>query len=142
MKVSSFIFCAFTATWIIVLGWAIWPISPPLSFIEDDAIWPKVVKVGEQITIARTFTVVRSDPVTIIRALIKGDCSKTCETVDLPSSLVHLDEGHRRTQTRDFILPMTVDPGEWRVASIIQWTDRIGRSHRLALKELPFTVVP
>ena len=142
MKVSSVIFSAFTALWIVVLGWAVWPVAPPLEFSEADAIWPKVVKVGGQISITRSFSVTRSDAVTIVRALIKGDCAKSCETVDLPSSVVHLAEGHHRTQTRDFILPLTVDPGLWRVVFVVQGTDRVGRSHRLALKELPFTVVP
>ena len=142
MKRSSVIFMALTAIWMVVLSWAIWPISAPLVFAEGDAIWPKIVKVGGQISVTRTCSVVRSDQVTIIRALIKGDCSKTCETVDLPSSTVHLPKGHHRTQTRDFMLPPTVDPGEWRVVFVIQWTDRVGRTHRMPLTELKFTVVP
>lgn len=141
MKVPDIFYAAMTLTWVSVIAWALWPLDCPLQYEGGDAVAPKVVSQGGTISVTRKFFVSRESPVTLVRTLIKGDCEKSCETVDLPSSAVALAAGERRTQARDFTLPDTVDAGEWRVVFYVKWKDRIGREHSMKAPELTFTVV-
>ena len=138
----KYIYIIATILWTGALVWVMWPLGPPIDFMDNNSVSPATVKAGGEISVTREFIVNRVAPVVVLRTLVRGDCAVTCETVDLASSVVTLAEGERRVQTRSFTLPSSVDAGEWNVVFNVQWQDRIGRAHRLPLKELPFTVVP
>ena len=131
-----------TATWVGILGWAVWPIGAPIEYLEGDSLVPQRVQVGGTITITRHFRVLREEPATISRTLVRGNCVVTCEVVDLPSSTITLPVQETRTQTRDMVLPDAVEAGTWRAVFAVHWKDRIGRLHIKPLHELTFDVIP
>jgi len=132
---------AITALWVSVLTWAVWPTDPPIEYLSGDSVIPQVVNVGGTITVTRRYRVLREEAVTVIRTLVRGDCSISCEVVDLPSSTVTMPVQEFRVQSRDMTLPKTVEPGSWRVVFFQQWRDRIGRVHSSPIPVLRFTVV-
>ena len=141
MKVSDIFFAVMTVTWVSVIGWAIWPIEPPIVYLPGDKVTPAIVKPGGVITIHRNIQVHREQQVTVIRTMVQGDCSQHCETVDLPSSSATLQVTPLRAQTREVILPKAIDAGEWRIVYAYEWKDRIGRVHSEPIPVLTFTVV-
>jgi hypothetical protein len=142
MKNAQSIFlCVMTGIWMAVVAWAIWPIDPPLQYLPGDSVTPDPVKEGGVITVHRKIHVTRKEPVVVVRNLIKGNCSPECEIVDLPSSSITVIPDAPRIQTRDFVLPSTVEAGTWRLAFRYNWTDRIGRVHSEPIPEIIFTVI-
>ena len=130
------------AAWVVMLFWAFYPLPAPIVwYAEGESVEPTVVSKGGEITVTRDYEVASDRPVFILRTLIKGDCKKRCEIVDLPSSVISLSPGERRKQTRDFILPDAVEKGIWQVVFVAQWTDALGRVSTQRLNVLSFTVL-
>ena len=136
----KYIFYLVTATWVVIIGWGLYPIGPPITWL-DGSVTPEV-KMNGEFTVTREFIVNRSEQVTIIRTLVNGDCKKICEIVDLPTSIILLPPGEHLTRGRDFVLPKAVNEGTWKVVFVAQWRDRIGRTKTVPLKELSFNVIP
>lgn len=130
-----------TAIWIAVLTWIVWPTDAPIEYVSGGSVVPQVVNVGGTITVTRHFKVNREEQVTIVRTLVRGNCSVQCEVVDLASSTFTLPVQEMRTQSRDMALPKTVEAGDWHVVFLQQWRDRVGRVHSSPIPVLRFTVV-
>ena len=142
MKLSGIFYGVLTAIWMTVLGWAIWPLDSPYVNLPGATVSPKIVKALGIITISRDFKITRDEPIFVQRTLVRGDCKQSCEIVDLPSGNLMLPVGIYKGMTRDQILPITVEPGNWVARFSIQWRDRLGRSRTEPMEELSFTVVP
>jgi len=141
LTISNVFFSLMTATWLGVTVWAFWPLGSPINYLPGDKVTPEIVQVGGTITVHRNIQVVREEQITIVRTLASGDCSKSCETVELPSSTFIPAVTPLRAQKRDVQLPPTVKPGEWRVVYHLEWKDRAGRIHREIIPVIKFTVV-
>ena len=126
--------------WISALLWALFPMGSPIVSMQGDSIEPPIVQVGGTIFIRRNMRVTRKEPVTVIRAVVQGDCSVNCEIIDLSSGNLLLAEGDYIGIKREHILPLSIGPGLWKAKFYINWQDRLGRSHSEPLQELSFTV--
>lgn len=135
-------FYASTLFWVCFVAWSFLPEEAPIVSAPGDSIQPLIVKVGGVITISRNLHVKREAPVFVQRTLVRGDCAKSCEIVDLPSGNITLPAATYGNLLRDHKLPTVVEPGDWTAVFTIQWTDRLGRTHYEPLMPLAFKVTP
>lgn len=126
---------------LVIIGWFTWPLEAPIKWMDGDKVAPLELKPGQMLYVTRQFEAIRAEPVVMLRTLIRGDCRKNCDIVDLPSSTINLQIGEHRNQTREFVLPAGMDAGEWRVVFTAQWKDRLGQVQTVKLKELTFKVI-
>lgn len=114
---------------------------PPIELLGGDSVTPKVVRVRDVITVTRNFRATRNTSVYVTRTLVRGDCRKSCEIVDLPSGELALEEGDYRNARREHYIPGLLQDGTWRLVFSIKWEDWLGRAHVLKLPELEIEVV-
>ena len=114
--------------------------TPPIEFTGNDLIEPKVVIPGSDFRVAREFNVKRSAHVMITRYLVKGDCSKNCEVVDISQGYSYLTKGHY-FRWREHRIPEHTDPGEWTLNVTMKWQDLLGFTHTQNLRPLQIKVL-
>jgi hypothetical protein len=103
-------------------------LQPPIVSIPGDYVEPQKVKAGDTIKIHRYFEVRRLEPVTVIRTMVKGDCSARCVKVNLESGPVILTRtGIYSDGARDHIIPNHIEAGKWTLVFSIRWQGRSGR---------------
>jgi len=141
MKVVDIAFGASAGILVGVAAWVLYPLGPPVTYLDKDVIEPKIVKAGESIRVTRSFVIHRAAPVILFRRVIKGDCNIKCDVLDWPTSTLPNNVLGEKIQTREFVLPKTMDTGEWRIAFTAQWENQVGVTQHIVLKELHFTVV-
>lgn len=142
MKTFSHVFfTVMTLIWVSVLIWVFFPLGAPITSLPGDLVYPETVTVGGKIHVVRNLRVIREEPVVVNRAVMRGDCRKTCEIIDLPGGNLTLKVGDYPNVLRDHILPNTVQPGDWRLVFTIQWADRVGALHVEPLTVLAIKVV-
>lgn len=73
--------------------------------------------------------------------MVKGDCKKSCDIVDLHGGALTLAPGNHMNLRRAHIIPPTVTEGKWRLAFSVHWDDMIGRDRHIKLKEIEIEVV-
>lgn len=132
--------------WLAIALWAgttVFLLYAPVPFedLGGDSISPQKVKAGETVAIIRNLRVIRDTPMRVTRSMIKGDCRRSCEIIDLPSSVLTLQPGEYLNLRRDHIIPLLASPGMWRMAFAIHWEDNLGRGHHESLKDLSFEVL-
>lgn len=113
----------------------------PFEDLGGDAVSPAMVKPGGSVTITRNIRVLSGEPLRVTRTMLKGDCKKSCEIVDLHGSALTLNPGTYTNLRRDHVIPITVTEGKWRLAFSVHWEDLIGRDRHIKLKELEIEVV-
>lgn len=118
-----------------------YPQHSPMEIIGGDKVYPQTVHPGETISIFRSFNVTRLEPMGVTRRMIKGDCKKTCEIVDLVHGSFLPDKiGPTIDVKRDHTIPMNITPGHWRVMFAVTWHDWLGRTKTMELPELSVEV--
>lgn len=131
---------AMTAIWVSVLIWVFFPLGAPIINLPGDFIDTQTVTVGGKVNVVRNLQVKRQEAVMVHRSMIRGDCSKSCEIINLASSSLMLKVGDYHSVTFTHQLPSIVEPGDWRLVSTTEWIDRIGGSHIESLAELAIKV--
>lgn len=114
---------------------------PPVKRWNDDMVTPREVHAGDTITIYRSFTVTRATTLKVSRVMVKGDCRKACDLRDMPSSIMEIEPGDYVRARRDHIVPLTTQPGVWKLKFYIHWHNRLGQTKTMPLPELEIEVV-
>lgn len=114
---------------------------PPVQSLGGDAIEPATVKAGGVFTVTRSLRVHNDTALRVTRAMVKGDCAKNCEIIDLPGGALTLAEGSYVNLRREHFIPTTASAGMWRMVFTIHWQDALWRNRYLTLMELPIEVV-
>lgn len=117
------------------------PPSPYQSY-GVDYVEPTKIHAGDVIGIYRTFKIIRPETVNITRAMVRGDCTKTCEILDLPSGSLTLEPGDYKDVRRDHIIPANITPGIWTLRFTVQWDSRLGIQQSMKLPLLQIEVAP
>ena len=117
-----------------------WPPDSPIESMDGDYITPSRVKAGESVVIGRNFRATRDALWTITRVLVRGDCSKSCDRIDLPSSSTTVSEGTYLDNRRPHVIPLYTPPGEWRFEVTIQWDTPFWGIQKLSMPSLTITV--
>ena len=129
------------ASSLLVAFFFIFPPPPPISTTgNDDSVTPTVVKAGETISVTRSLRSISEAPVGVVRTMVKGDCAKSCEVIDLFHGSFSLKVGEHMRVKRDHVIPLRAEPGEWRLVFWITWQDRLGRTLKTKLPELTIEV--
>ena len=115
--------------------------SPPIEYFGTDSVTPQRVKAGEIISVTRSFRIKRSEDFTVTRALVRGDCTRSCEIVDMSTSQLTLEPNEYRNVERRHTIPRRVDPGVWELRFTFHWHDFLGRDRTLPLPPLFIEVV-
>ena len=113
----------------------------PFVHLGGDYAKPLKLKAGERISVYRNFHVTKTIPVVIARRMTKGDCSKTCTFIDLPSSEFTVGEGVYMEVKRDHIIPRYAEPGVWKLEFFTNWENIIGKHFTAPWPVLEFEVV-
>lgn len=117
---------------------------PPSPYVSTggDSLNPEKVKVLGAVAISRNFLITRREPMFVVRTMVKGDCSVTCEIIDLPGGNLTLEPGAYHNVIRDHSIPSFAQPGHWVLKFSIQWQDRFGRTLSAEMPPLAMEVVP
>lgn len=129
------------AVWVVLIGVFLYPMPAPIDFIGGDSVGPVKVKPGGSITVSRNMSVTNAVPMQVTRTMVKGDCKKNCEILDLVHGRLLLDEGEYRNLEREHVIPLLASPGIWRLKFSVAWSDAFGRQHSKDLPELQIEVV-
>lgn len=132
---------AAVAPWVATAVLWLYVQSPPVENWHDDIVSPTTVRVGDEIVVSRSFDAMRTDVINVTREMIRGDCKKTCDRIELPGGSLQIEPGEYRGVKKTYIVPAAASPGEWRLAFTIHWEDRFGRSLKQKLPELNIRVV-
>jgi hypothetical protein len=140
-RAANFALAAASVLWL-ATG-AAWFYSPPPPVVGwvNSSVEPIKAKAGDTIEVSRTFTATRDESMLVTRTMVKGDCKKACEIIDLPSSTLNLTRGDYTGIKREFIIPITASPGVWTLRFSIHWQNWVGRTLTQALPELTVEVV-
>lgn len=125
---------------ILLLVLALFPIGPPIVDTGDSSVSPKKVRRFDTVTVSRNLRSYRADDVTVVRTMVRGDCNKNCEIIDLPGGRLNLQPGDYKNVSRDHIIPSTAQNGQWRLVFSLLWRDLIGRTKVEVLPELQIEV--
>lgn len=113
----------------------------PVVDLGNPSVSPTVVKPGERIEVTRNIRILKPDSLRVVRTMVKGDCKKACDIVDLHGGALTLATGDHMNLRRYHVIPVTVSEGKWRLAFSVHWDDLIGRDRHIKLKELEIEVV-
>jgi hypothetical protein len=126
---------------LIFIGWTIFYLpSPPVENRGGDSVTPETVKAGGTVTVLRSYRVHREADLTVSRVMVRGDCAKECEVLDLTNSNLVLEPGDYVNVRRDHVIPLRASPGEWTLRFTWHWMDALGRPRTLALVPLRIVV--
>ena len=111
---------------------------PPLTW-SGSAVYPSIVRAGDEISVFRNFTVHREVVVEVHRRLISGDCSSKvgCTQYDLPTSTV-MFEPTNYNAVRRHLIPHNVAPGKYLLQFEVHWQNVIG--YRYAVRHPPLYI--
>jgi len=112
----------------------------PIIDLDGDSVVPQQVLAGGAISVYRSFRFTRDESVTVTRLMVRGDCAKSCEFLDLAQSAHLLKAGDYWNVRREHVIPLQASPGKWSLQFTWQWRDAIGRHHKLALAPLEIEV--
>lgn len=135
--------------WLLLLGVLVWtatlalllPSPPPINTMGGDSVEPSVVRAGESVIVVRNFRVLRDSPIRVTRAMVKGDCKKACEIVDLTTSHLILAPGDYHNVKREHHIPATVTPGKWVLVFTMHWDNVFGEDQKVNLPLLELEVI-
>lgn len=125
------------------IGWFyMQPADPPYVAVGQDSVIPVKVRAGDSVEIFRTFRIMRKQSIYIVRTMAHGDCTQTCEVMDLPSGYINLKPGEYVAIGRRQTVPLNTAPGFWVISFTAQWEDKLGRTFSVKLPELTIEVLP
>lgn len=127
--------------WLAVLALLFMPEAPPIESLGGDTVEPATVRPGDRVSVTRSFRIVRSVPMSVNRTMVRGDCKRSCDIVDLANGSLTLEAGDHLNVVRPHVIPAFVSPGQWELRFTVVWEDRLGRQRKTVLPELPITVV-
>lgn len=121
----------------------LYPPPSPVTSLEGfvDTVEPVKVHVGGIISVSRNLRSTTGEQVTVFRTIVRGDCKVSCEIVELTSSMISLAPGDYHDAKKDHVLPITADPGVWKIVFTILWKDALGRTLRYELPQLDLEIV-
>lgn len=133
---------AVLALWVVtVVAWVL-PETPPIVHWNIDSVSPTSVMPGGTITITRNFVVIRKQKVHVTRTMVKGDCTKQCEFLDISNGTVLLDIGDYPNTSREHVIPQRATPGMWTINVSMSWVDSFGRQHSMSMQPLEIEILP
>jgi len=135
--------------WLLLFGVLVWvatlaiilPSPSPIEAMGGDAVAPQITRAGSSVTVVRNFRIMRDIPIRVTRAMVKGDCNKSCEIVDLSTSHLVLAPGVYHNVRREHQIPATVTPGTWTLIFTVHWGNFLGADHKMNLPPLDIEVV-
>ena len=127
---------AAVSPWAAVAWLALYSLSPPVNNWHDDSVSPTTARTGDEIVVARSFDAIRTDTIKVTREMIRGDCKKSCDRVEMPSGTLTVEPGPYREVKKTFVIPAAATPGEWRLVFTVHWDDSMGRTFKQKLPEL------
>lgn len=124
-----------------LIGAFLYPRPAPIASMGGDSVSPAKVRTGSAVIVSRNLAITQAIPMHVNRTMVKGDCRKNCEIIDLTHGRLLLDEGEYRNLEREHIIPPQASPGVWRLKFSVGWSDAFGRQKSIELPELSFEVV-
>ena len=115
---------------------------PPIELMGGDAVRPEKVVAGGSITITRSYRIIRSEPINVVRSMIRGDCQINCEIRTLPGATVVFRVGEYKNIDIVHTIPADTHPGKWRLVFTVQWQGRFGRYANEPFADLEIEVLP
>lgn len=111
-----------------VIAYMIWPSPPPIQWEHGEFI-PSTVVAGQEVLVAREFTVTQDVLITIDRQFIqrRGNETVVVEVSDIRQQYM---PGVYK-QLRPFVIPCALTPGLWELENTLTYRDLMGRDRTL-----------
>lgn len=142
MKAARIAFVTGIALLLSTIALYLWPQSPPFESFGTDTVTPDRVKAGGTFVISRNYRTTRREVWTITRTMMRGDCAKSCEFVELPSGSLLVEEGTHVDVRRSYVVPAQVTPGVWTLRFTVQWDTTFWGTQKASLPTLTITIDP
>ena len=114
----------------------------PIVLLGGDRVEPTQVRAGDTISVWRNYRVRRDVHLTNTRAMTQGDCSHSCEVIDLRSGSRVLKRGDHIDVRRDHVIPLHTRPGKWTLGFTLSYAGIFGRVVTIELQRLDIEVIP
>ena len=128
--------------WLATIALYLWPQSPPFESFGTDTVTPDRAKVGESFVVSRNYRATRREVWAITRTMVRGDCRKSCEFVELPAGALLVGEGTYVDVRRSYVVPANVTPGVWTLLFTVQWDAAFWGTQKMPLPPLTITIDP
>lgn len=126
--------------WLATIALWLWPAPAPFESFGVDTVTPDRIKPGDAFVVSRNYRATRRELWTVTRTMVRGDCAKTCEFVDLPAGSLMVEEGSYVDIRRAYVAPVTITPGVWVLRFTVQWDSLFWGVQKKSLPPLSITV--
>ena len=136
MVASTIVLVLFIFIW----TWAIHTFVPPLITTAYNELVPSYGRPGQMVMLCRDLEFQRPATLTLERSMYRYENGREIR-VELDDDTVHREPGKLK-QCRDIILPSGLTPGDWRLRTVVTWTDWPFWYGTMLMPEPQLTVLP